>query len=115
MVGLIRKQNRPPDVIRKVRVTVDVDARGRFTIPEPARRALTLTEDKVGVRLDIRVLLPNDAEGNRATFDTETDERGRVTIQPSELRDDLGIKGIESVVEAGIAKLYENPENEGDS
>ena len=94
------------DMVDSTRVTVDVDDRGRFTVPEPARRALTIFGKKAAVELDVRVLKPDDVEENRASTDSEVDERGRVTIKPAEVRDTLGIRGREATVEVEIRKKY---------
>lgn len=91
-------------------VTVDVDERGRFTIPEAARRVLSLTETRAVIRLDVRVLEPDDAAGNQATTDAKVDDRGRTTITPASVRDRLGIRGREATVEAQIEKKHARPD-----
>jgi bifunctional DNA-binding transcriptional regulator/antitoxin component of YhaV-PrlF toxin-antitoxin module len=93
-------------MVSRATVTVEVDDRGRFTIPEPARKVITLTTDESSeIRVRIRVLAPEDAAENETTTTAEVDDRGRITIQPSSIREQLGIKDREAIVEATIAKL----------
>lgn len=88
----------------KATVTVEVDDRGRFTVPEPARRAITITGARSRLRLEIRVLKPDDVAGNTATTTSSVDNRGRATIKPASVRDELGIRGREAIVELTIGK-----------
>lgn len=85
-----------------VTVTVDVGDRGRFTIPDPAREVLPLDDDRTDVSLDIRVLAPAEAADNRAETKSDVDPRGRVTIKPAKIREQLGIKNREAIVEVTI-------------
>lgn len=87
-------------------VTVDVDDRGRFTIPEPARFVTSISSEPATLNLEIRVLQPDDVAGNTATTDARADDRGRVTIKPPEVRSELGIKGREAIAEVTISKKY---------
>lgn len=93
-------------MVNQIRDTVDVDDRGRFTISEPARRYLQIDSENVSLELDVRVLLPRDASGNKATAEGETDDRGRITIRPPDVREDLGIKGREATVEVTVSKKF---------
>lgn len=94
-------------MVEKTTVTVEVDDRGRFTIPEPARCVLEI-DDSVELDLEVRVLFPADVEGSVAEPTVHVDDRGRVTIRPAETRRDLGIKNRESIVEATIERPTSN-------
>jgi len=77
---------------RRVPITVEVDERGRLTIPEAAREALGVTAGDPIV-FDVEVLSPDDAAGSTAVDVTQTlGDRGRITIKPSSVRDELGIR-----------------------
>lgn len=84
-------------------VTVEVDERGRFTIPEPARRALGIDAEPHDLTLEVRVLLPDDVAGNTADAEGTVDERGRITVKPANARNELGIRGLEATLEVTIS------------
>ena len=107
MIGILNNHSKMSVMVSTTTITVDVDDRGRFTIPEPARRALSLS-GKANLELDIRVLVPEDAEGNSKTIESETDNRGRVTIKPASVRRELGIKDRESTVEVTLSKKFDS-------
>lgn len=86
-------------------ITVRVDDRGRFTVPKPAREAITIANRDTRIELSIRVLKPDDAEGNEAETTSDVDDRGRVTIKPPSTRDELDIRGRESILEIEIDKV----------
>lgn len=90
----------------RVTITVEVDERGRLTVPHPARRALGVVGEEVKLTLDIRVLLPEDAQERTGETSVYMDERGRLTIKPPELREELGIRGRESICEITLEKTY---------
>lgn len=98
-IGIITK-------VMQTRVTVEIDDRGRFTIPGPARSVLSISGKNVEVTIQIRILKPDDLRGNQATDKPTVDERGRVTID-SKVRESLGIKtgseGIESIAEIAVS------------
>lgn len=93
--------------LMETRVTVEIDHRGRFTIPGPARRVLSISGKKAKVSIQIRILKPDNLRNNQATDKPEVDERGRATID-ADVREDLGIKsgteGIESIAEIAVSK-----------
>lgn len=86
-----------------VRVTVEIDDRGRFTIPGPARQVLSISGRNATVSIRIRILKPDDLRGNQATDTPSIDDRGRGTIDAKK-RESLGIKGLESIAEIAVSK-----------
>jgi AbrB family looped-hinge helix DNA binding protein len=93
---------------RRVPITVEVDERGRLTIPEAAREALGVTAGDPIV-FDVEVLSPDDAAGSTAVDVTQTlGDRGRITIKPSSVRDELGIRDRVSICSLEIESLTDS-------
>lgn len=103
MSDIITRGYRVVAMVNKTCVTVDVDSRGRFTVPDPARRALDVSEETT-LELRLRVLKPSAAENNKASVELDVDRRGRITLKPSSLRKELGIHGQEATLEVTLSK-----------
>lgn len=99
--------------VMQTTVTVELDDRGRFTVPLPAREALGIDGQDAKLSLAIRVLKPNDVAGNETTSKRPVDERGRVTISADDKRE-LEIYGRRAICEIELETTRHLPQSNDD-
>lgn len=78
--------------------TVEVDARGRGTLPVPSRKLLGINGMESSIAVHARVEYPESVAGRKASFENDIGKRGRITI-PADEREQLGVDGIDSLQE----------------